>query len=232
MAMAAAVGTLSVLAISSTASAVVFDNINGSANPPFVFYAGPQDIGWYYTPATSYDLTGIFTTFRAVPNGTGARTVTVQIQTERPVNGGTVLGQGTFSADSATGGNLGASFPTVHLTAGTTYFVDFLNTVGMGVNLGSWQDTGGGPTPSDGATINLVNWYGNAVGNPSTNFSTASDTNGAYYTTASGNVSFAEPILRFEGVPEPASLGLMTAAGLVMLGGRCRRRARPMHRNA
>jgi hypothetical protein len=194
------------------------DNINGSATPPFVNYAGPRDIGWYYTPALSYDLTGIFTTFRSVPNGTGSRTVTVQIQSQRPVNGGTVLGQGSFTADSGVGGNLGASFAPVHLTAGTTYFVDFLNTVGMGVNLGSWQNVGSTPTPSDGATVNLGTWYGNAVGNPSTDFTTATDTNGAYYTTSTGNVSFAEPILRFEGtvVPEPVSLG--TVIALLVLG--------------
>jgi hypothetical protein len=62
------------------------DNINGSATPPFVNYGGPRDIGWYYTPSLTYDLTGIFTTFRSVPNGTGSRTVTVQIQSERPVH--------------------------------------------------------------------------------------------------------------------------------------------------
>jgi hypothetical protein len=198
-----------------TALGVQVDNINGSATPPFVNYGGPRDIGWYYTPSLTYDLTGIFTTFRAVPNGTGSRTVTVQIQSERPVNGGTVLGQGTFAADSGAGGNLGASFAPVHLTAGTTYFVDFLNTVGMGVNLGSWQDVGGTPTPSAGATVNLGTWYGNLVGNTSTNFTTATDTNGAYYATATGNVSFAEPILRFEGtIPEPVSLGTIVLLAL------------------
>jgi hypothetical protein len=92
----------------------------------------------------------------------------------------------------------------------------------MGVNLGSWQNVGGTPTPSDGATVNLGTWYGNAVGNPSTNFTTATDTNGAYYSTATGNVSFAEPILRFEGtvVPEPASFG--TVIALLALGVRRR----------
>ena len=111
----AAVVTVLVMAwlVSPTFGAQV-DNINGSATPPFVNYAGPRDIGWYYTPALSYDLTGIFTTFRSVPNGTGSRTVTVQIQSQRPANGGTVLGQGSFTADSGVGGNLGASFDRVN----------------------------------------------------------------------------------------------------------------------
>jgi hypothetical protein len=40
--------------------------------------------------------------------------VTVQIQNERPVSGGAVLAQGTFSA-GISGGNLGASFNPIQL---------------------------------------------------------------------------------------------------------------------
>ena len=75
--------------------ASIIDNINGSATTPFVLYSTGffSDIGWYYTPSISYHLDGIFTNFESVPNGTGTRTVTVQIQTERPINGGTVMGK-------------------------------------------------------------------------------------------------------------------------------------------
>lgn len=206
-------------AFGAPAMAATIDSINPNATPPFVEYAGPQDIGWYYTPTFSYTLTGITTEFVAVPNGTGQRTITVQIQTERPVNGGTVLAQGTFSANSASGGFLGSSLPAVQLTAGTTYFVDFLDTVGMGVNLGSWQnDQNGNPMPSNGATTNLGAWYGNAVGSGSTDFSTVAIIDPAYYTTTSGNVSFSEPILFFAGtVPEPASAGILLAASGLLL---------------
>ena len=59
--------------------------------PPFVEFAGPTNIGWYYAPTISYTLTGIFSHFRAVPNGTGTRTMTVQIWTDREAAGGTLL---------------------------------------------------------------------------------------------------------------------------------------------
>jgi hypothetical protein len=221
-----------VAALAGPAFAGYFDSINPNATPPFVFYGGPTDIGWYYTPSQSYSLTGIFTDFEPVPNGTGSRTITSQIQSERPVNGGTVLDQGTFTADSATGGLLGVTFNSpVTLHAGTKYFVDFLNTVGMGVNLGQWANNSmGNPVPSNGATTNLGAWYGNTNGD--TMFTTAV-IDPSYYSTATGNVSFAEPILLFSGnpinptaVPEPSTIALLGAGGLCLAIARRRRRAR------
>jgi len=190
------------------------DNINGGATPPFVFYGGPTNIGWYYSANSTYNLDGISTYFEPVPNGTGDHTITVQIWTDRPSAGGTLLGQDTFAANSGSGGNVGGTFAPVLITAGQSYFVDFLNSAGMGVNLGQWaNDNQGNPQPSAGATTNLNAWYSDSDGTFPDSGLVAG---GAYYTTATGNVSFAEPILYFEGnaievssAPEPSTFALI-----------------------
>jgi len=224
-------GLAALLLVGATAEAATIDSINSSATPPFVQYDanGTPNIGWNYTASTTYNLDGIFTNFRSVPNGTGNRNVTVQIWTTTPNTGGTLLGQGTFNADSASGGFLGASFASISITAGTSYFVDFLNIGGMGVNVGSWADDGSGPAPSDGAVTNLGGWYASPDG------ATWSLVSGpAYYSTGSGNVSFAEPILFFDGsiptppgeTPIPGALPLFASGigALGLIGYRRRRR--------
>lgn len=219
-------------AVSLTASPIM-DDVNGSAAPPFVHYGGPDNIGWYVTANTTYMLDGIFTTFRPVPNGTGDHTITTQIWTERPSQGGTLLGEGTFNIHSAVGGDVGVTFAPVLITAGQQYFVNFLNTIGMGVNLGSWNtDPSGNPQPCCGATVNLGHWYGEYAPNNTGVFDDSTLASGpAYYSTGTGNVSFAEPILRFTGtqvpdttVPEPSSMLLLGSAlgGLLL-----RRRSEP-----
>jgi hypothetical protein len=231
-----AIAALALVTIPLRAEASIIDNINGSAATPFVLYSSSffSVIGWYYTPSISYHLDGISTNFEPVPNGTGTRTVTVQIQTERPINGGTVLAQGTFSANSGSGGVLGASFSPVTLVAGHTYFVDYLNIGGMGINTGQWAlDSHGNPQPSSGATVNLTAWY---VGNPGdTQFSTAelnqTTINNGYDSASSSqgtqNFNLAEPILNFDGtliVPEPSTLTMAACGLLVLVGAAWRRR--------
>lgn len=200
------------LLYAAPASAYI-DNINGSAVPaPQIFFDGIPGIGWYYTPAFSYYLTGISTYFDPLFTGP-TRVVSVQIQTERPVNGGTILAQGTFTANN-TGGNLGSSFSPLLLEASKPYFVDFSNVDGIGINLGTWQNDGNNvPHPSGGATINLDAWYvDNSNGFASVNtekYSFAKD---------NAHVSGSEPILRFDGfvTPEPSSAFLL-ATGCVGL---------------
>lgn len=212
------------IAFGRAANGEVVDSINGSAMPaPDVRFASFNDIGWYYTPPMDYTLDGIFGRFESLADQPVQKMVTVQIQTERPVNGGIVLGQGTFLADSTVGGLLGASFDPVELQGGTTYFVNLLNVMGIGVNLGTWEnDINGNPMPSGGATTNLGTWYlndGNGFGTMRTD---------AYGMSSSGtHVSGAEPILLFSGfvVPEPTS-GLLAAWGIGSIAALRRKRRR------
>jgi PEP-CTERM motif len=206
------------------AAAATMDAINPSASPPFVYFAGPQSIGWAYTAQSSYNLTGISTYFEPVPNGFGdPHTITEQIWSSVPGSpGSTLLNSATFNANSGSGGSVGATFLNSSLiTAGTSYFVDFLNSAGMGVNLGQWTGDGtdAGSTPSAGATTNVGGWYAS-----NDNGATwALTSGGAYYTVSTGNVSFSEPILIFDGtpiasaVPEPSTWAMMIL-GFVGIG--------------
>jgi hypothetical protein len=202
-------GSLIPLGTVATAAPII-DSINGSATPlanAFYGIAG-NDIGWYYTPSFSYSLQGIYTDFPAVPgNALATPFITVQIQSERPINGGVVLGQDTFQGNSLTGGIEGVTFSPVSLVAGKTYFVDYLNINGMGGNVGQWaNDSHGNPQPSNGATINLGTAYTDTT--TSTGFASARP-NGAFETFTAGSISLAEPILNFAGVvPEPSSVVL------------------------
>ena len=191
-----------------TAHAVIVDAINPLATPATpqvrVFYGLFDNIGWYYTPQASYTLTGIYGQFGPNDSSAGINHITVQIQTERPAKGGTLLAEGTFDGEQSVGGLLGTSLGPIELTAGQTYFIDYLHLSGMGVNLGTWDyDNMFVPQPSGGATTNLGVYY-------------RDDQNGFDIETTNvwevgglglARVSGAEPILFFEGigVPEPNS---------------------------
>ncbi len=207
------------LILVSPTQAAYFDSINPNATTVMNtdFFTTISDEGWYYTPTQNYTLTGISSYFSAIgPFGTGSRTMTVQIQT---AIGGTILGQGSFTGDSVTGGTLGASFAPVQLTAGKAYFVDFLHTDGMGVNVGQWANVNGVHIATAGATTRLAAWY---TDSGDASFSNARVGTVADESLATGLTSGVEPILFFTGyvpaatVPEPSSV-LMLALGAVNL---------------
>lgn len=188
---------------------------------------GTDDVGWYYTPKFSYDLTGIYSKFGT--GNPGTPNITVQIQTDRPVNGGVVLQQGTFSANSLTGGILGSDFSTaVALQAEHTYFVDFLNVSTMGVDLGQWGGSAGSHVATLGATTRLNALY------ITSDFSKAfvgekADMLAEGFTPVSG----IEPVLFFNGTPaavtpEPSSIMMLigTVAAAPLVARRYRRRRR------
>lgn len=202
------------LAGMNPAAADYIDSINPNAvvEPNTIVSSPLSDFGWYYTPTQSYELTGISSFFEPINFGTGSRTMTFQIQTDRPVNGGTVLGQGTTVGNSATGGVIGVTFSPVFLTAGTTYFVDILNLTGMGLDLGQWTNVNGVDVASGGATTRLPAYYVNHIGD--TSFSTTHIGDSADESNANGTASGLEPILYFSGfkpsaVPEPSSILLL-----------------------
>ena len=221
------------LVLASQARGGYIDTINPNAAtlPNTDFTPALKDIGWYYTPTASYYLAGIYSQFAAIgAAGTGARTMTVQIQTDRPAAGGTILGQGSFTADSAIGGTLGSNFAPVLLTAGTTYFVDLLNVGGMSLDIGQWTTVGGVHVATGGATTRLGGYYEDVA--TDTSFSTPRLGDMADQTLPTGNASGAEPILLFSGtpfvsVPEPSSIVMLTL-GLGGVGMYRHRRTRAM----
>ena len=223
---------------SGHAAAGIIDSINPDASPlPRTVYA-PHDIGWYYTPAFDYKLEGIFSFFEPIPNGTGDHTITVQIQTDRPANGGTLLAEASFPGNSFIGGRLGADFISpISLTAGHSYFVDFLNVGGMGTDFGQFAIASDGThVPAAGATTRLGAYYTDPPG--SNSFITEFAGNAGDRTLPTGNGSALEPILYFDGstgggttavTPEPSTAVLM----LMGLGGAfaLRRRSRRKEAN-
>lgn len=120
------------------------DGLNATAGNQNVTWCGNCiSVGWYYVPATSYELSGIQTNF--TPGLGGDRTVTVEILTERRAVGGQLLASGTFDSATARGTLGGATFATpVGLVAGSRYFVGFRNVGGIGIN-----------TTNDAAATNL-----------------------------------------------------------------------------
>jgi hypothetical protein len=217
---------LGVVAQQPEVDAAYIETINPAAVPATpevpVFYDLFDNIGWYYTPNTSYTLTGIYSNFGPHDAVTGISHITLQVQTERPVKGGVVLAEKTFDGEKSVGGLLGASFAPIPLTAGHTYFVNYLHLSGMGVNLGTWDDENGTPHPAGGATTNLGVYYRN----DDNGFDTEETNIWEVASFGLARVSGAEPILFFEGVgvPEP-SAAMLIAIGVGTLALRWRRGA-------
>jgi hypothetical protein len=231
-----AVGIVVAGVVVGTAQGAIVESINPLAIPATpevpVFYSIFDNAGWYYTPSTSYALTGIYSNFGPNPSASGTNQITVQVQTDRPVKGGLVLAEATFDGENAVGGMLGASFDPIEVIAGETYFVNYLHLSGMGVNLGTWEEgEGGTPYPAGGATTNLGVYYRD----DDNGFDT--EVTDVWEVAAFGlaRVSGAEPILFFEGigVPEPSSVLLLAiGAGALSLRWRSEGRKKQLQRIA
>ncbi len=109
---------------------------NETLNGQFLVWdAGLRAVGFYIKPSTSFNLTGVQTNFNPVQqSGSQDRDVTVELFTERPAAGGTLLRTATFNSSSARGRLGGVTFAPLVLNAGTTYFIGFRNIAGIGIN--------------------------------------------------------------------------------------------------
>jgi len=157
------------------------------------------DIGWYYTPSTSYTLTQIETIF----NGAGTdRTITFAVFTDLPATGGTLLGSQTFNSALAEGSFAGPTFTGIPLTGGTTYFVALENIDGLGLNQVSFSTAGGVSGPA-GSVSPGTEWQD-------------TDSGAQFATEGCSDTTnwFCKPEIEFlqanqSGVPEPNSFLLL-----------------------
>jgi hypothetical protein len=110
-----------------TVQAAVIESVNATSSPNPGSSWAAVDVGWLYTPSISYWLTGVETKFGTVD----ARTVTVEIYSGAPPQGGTLLRSADFTPSMTFAG---ASFEPLLITAGQQFFIGFRNLAGLGSN--------------------------------------------------------------------------------------------------
>jgi hypothetical protein len=196
----------------STVVAAVNDEFAPAVNTRWAV----ASVGWFYTPATAFTLTGVFTRFAA---GGAARPVTLEVLTAPRADGGALLRGAAFAAPATAPGAdppfVGATFAALQLQAGQRYFFGFRG-VGAAGSLG------------DVAGINVTD----AAGAARLVYRSDRDGSGSYADALTSPEPIeARPILRFVGtapaavVPEPSAAALLAAGGAARAAGARRRRA-------
>jgi len=183
----------SLVAMTAPANATtVIDSVNQGANPTANSTWNANNVGWFYTPTSSYQLTGLATRFRTADG----RTVTASFYSGAP-GSLFLLGSGTLTAGTAFSNALFAA--PVSLTSGTQYFFAFSNVSGLGVNVTS---DAGSTSLAGGLRFDFGAAPGTFSAGPETGFT-------------------SRPIVQFLGttsaVPEP-STWLMLILGLAGIG--------------
>jgi hypothetical protein len=200
---------------------ILADNVNDTFAADNGAYWGAADVGWLYTPSTSYNLSGIDTKFSS-PNLTSVldRTVTVDLyQGNTPANGGTLLGSFNFFSDDAANPQtfVGGSFTApIALTAGQQYFVGFLNVGPIPPSSPSNVNDLGVNFTIDPSAAFLSNFYFDSPSNSSCS------TGGTFACEDPSKDVLGQPILEFfepqpTAVPEPSSLAFL-GVSVVALG--------------
>ena len=201
---------------------IIADSVNASATPAFYDPGSPitmtwnaSEVGWFYTPSTSFPLWEVLTKFGVVDH----RLVTVDVyQASRDAHGNLLSpGAGAVPLRSAqfapqADALAGGIFAPMTLTANNTYFIGFENVSGLGLNV----------TADSGAT-SLAG--GLRFGFPGTG-----------YLPVSVGGFLSQPILQFQydppsapdapAAPEPASIVLFGLGSCVLVGSAAWRRRR------
>lgn len=183
---------------------LIADAVNDTLTPSAATW-GANSVGWYYTPTTSYVLTGIGTKFGSADG----RTVTERIYAGT-IGNLTLLSSGTFTASTTFSTPI---FTPISLVAGTQYFVAFDNLKDLGVSI----------TSAAGASNRLGGLYSGfgPTGSPSYNngpFTNSGQAIMQFYTTNAST-----------GVPE-ADTWAMLMLGFGGLGIAARRGAKRVQR--
>lgn len=211
-------------------------SVNTSYSADNGAYWGDYDVGWLYTPGSSFSLSGIDTEF-SIPNGTIVenRTVTVVVYQGLPSSGGTLLGSFQFNSTTAEGTLAGGSFAApISITGGTQYFIGFEN-VGPLSTTNNVDDLGVNFTANTSATV-LSNLYFDSTVYGNSGYGSCSNTTdfACVESTAGSNSLLGAPIIEFfepnpttpPSAPEPASLLLVGGGLFVGIGGMRFRRKR------
>ena len=200
---AAAATAMFIFAGASAANAdTIADSVNLGDSGSSGSYWGSSDVGWLYTPASSFNLSGIETKF-SIPDLTSIedRTVTVVLYGgSTPANGGAFLGSFAFNSALADNNTLGGgTFATpISLSAGSTYFVGFENVGPAADSPGPNQDDLGVNFTTDPGATFLSNLYYDAPGSSTCN-------TGAGFACEDTNTDIlGQPILAFL-TPSPVS---------------------------
>jgi len=114
------------LGAAAPASAAVIEQINPSASSSATWAA--SEVGWFYTPTVSYNLTGLGTKF----GSSDGRTVGAFVYSGSP---GALTLLGSSSLTPVGNAFAQAAFSPLSLSAGTTYFVAFTNVAGLATNV-------------------------------------------------------------------------------------------------
>lgn len=196
-----AVALLATAAVPTAAQPVQI-NINTTSTLGKFTYGRVSSVGWYWTPTTSFFLSAIHTKFNSTVGANVDRTVSVELWSNRPAVGGSLLASANFQSNQALGTLGGGAFAPFLVQAGMQYFIGFRNVQGLGVNY-----------TNDPLALAMGPLY---------------YSNGPVYTDDKYNLGSdptRKPVLEIIGrnaaitpVPEPATMGLL-AIGLVALGG-------------
>lgn len=172
-------------------AASLVDSVNADKSPLNTFTSVTQ-IGWSYTPTSSYALSGINTKFFGF-SGVDKPEVRVEVYDQSPTSGGTILRSAIFTglANQFSGG----TFQNLNLQAGQSYFIAFQNLGGL---------IGSNITNDVGATSLGISRFG-------------FNNDGSFSFSESGTAS-TKPILQFIGEPATAVPTPALLPGLIGLG--------------
>lgn len=195
-------GAALMMAAAGPAGAQVQIDVNATQPLNPFFYKRPSSAGWYFTPTSTFFLNTIQTRFNPAAGTNVNRTVTVELWSNRPAVGGSLLRSGGFQSSTAMGVFGGGTFAPILLQAGIQYFIGFRNVQGLGVN------------------------YTTAPGSQSLGplyFSLGPVFTDDLYERSSSSGDSGNPELRLIGtqsttVPEPMTMTLL-ATGLAAMGG-------------